>query len=180
MAELISVAPGRTGVRLRAARVADIPDLARFIAAYTGDGTLLARPRANLLHYLRDFRLVTAAGGRLIGCGALQLVSEDLAEIRSLAVDPAWRSAGLGGRLLGALLVDARRLGIARVFCLTRRTDFFARHGFAVTPLARYPDKIWNDCRLCARRDACDEVAMELVLPRSPAAAARRQRQRQR
>jgi len=164
-------APGYREVRLRQARVGDIAALAEFIAAYTGDGTLLARSRANLLHYLRDFRVAADGAGRLIGCGALQLVNEDLAEIRSLAVDPAWRGAGLGGAILRALIADARDLGVARAFCLTRRTAFFARHGFFVVPMQRYPDKIWNDCRLCARRDDCDEVAMEMVVPPTPAAA---------
>jgi len=155
----------RAGVRVRPARVGDLAALEGFIAAYTGDGTLLARSRSNLVHYLRDFRLAVDGTGGLIGSGALQLVNETLAEIRSLAVDPAWRDAGVGSRIVRALLGDARRLGVERVFCLTRRTGFFARHGFAVVPMERYPDKIWNDCRLCPRRDACDEIAMELTLP---------------
>jgi amino-acid N-acetyltransferase len=165
-------APGRAGmgvsapgnVVVRPARIGDIAAIEGFIAAYTGDGTLLARSRTNLVHYVRDFRLAVDPAGRLVGSGALQLVSETLAEIRSLAVDPAWRGAGLGSRLVRALLDDARQLGVERVFCLTRRADFFARHGFAVAPIARYPDKIWNDCRICPRREACDEIAMELEL----------------
>jgi amino-acid N-acetyltransferase len=157
-------APGRASVQVRPARVGDLAVLEGFIAAYTGDGTLLARSRTNLVHYVRDFRLAVDGSGRLIGSGALQLVSETLAEIRSLAVDPAWRGAGLGSRIVRVLLDDARRLGVERVFCLTRRTDFFAHLGFAVAPMERYPDKIWNDCRLCPRREACDEIAMELAI----------------
>ena len=151
-------------VRVRPARLADLVTLEAFIAGYGHDGTLLPRSRSNLLHYLRDFRVAVDGQRQLIGCGALQLVNEGLAEIRSLAVDPAWRGSGIGSQIVSELIFDARGLGIARVFCLTRRIDFFARHGFVAVPMERFPEKVWNDCRLCPRRDACDETAMELEL----------------
>jgi amino-acid N-acetyltransferase len=153
-------APGPATVRVRRARLEDVPALERFIAAYTGDGTLLPRGRANLRQHLGDFRLAWA-GGRLVGCGALQRVHRGLAEIRSVAVHPEWRGAGLGGRIVQGLVRDARRQGIARLFCLTRRVSFFARHGFAVVSMESFPHKVWNDCRLCPRRERCDETAME-------------------
>ena len=56
---------------------------------------------------------------------------QDLAEVRTLAVDPAWRGRGVGHLLLDALLDRARDLGLRRVFCLTFEVDFFAAHGFA-------------------------------------------------
>jgi amino-acid N-acetyltransferase len=151
-------------VRVRRARLGDVAALEAFIAGYGSDGTLLPRTRSNLVHHLRDFRVAFDSSRRFVGCGALQLVNDGLAEIRSLAVDPAWRGSGIGSRIVSALLTDARQLGVARVFCLTRRIDFFARHGFAAVPMERFPDKVWNDCRFCSRRDACDETAMELEL----------------
>jgi N-acetylglutamate synthase-like GNAT family acetyltransferase len=149
--------------RILPARLEDVGALESFIAAYTHDGTLLPRSHANLLRHLPDFRVVRVKS-RLVGCGALQRVDAGLAEVRSVAVDPAFRGQGLGGRIVRALLGDARRLGLARVFCLTRRVEFFARLGFAVAPVERFPHKVWNDCRLCPRRDRCDETAMEVVL----------------
>lgn len=146
--------------RIRRARLRDVPALEAFIGAYTSDGTLLPRSHDNLIEHLRDFR-VMFDGGELVGCGALQLVDEDLAEIRSVAVRPDRRGAGLGSRLVRALLRDARRLGIPRVFCLTRRVHFFAQLGFEVVPMETFPHKIWNDCRLCPRRESCDETAMQ-------------------
>jgi N-acetylglutamate synthase-like GNAT family acetyltransferase len=153
-----------TKVRIRPAHLGDIETIEGFIAGYGNDGTLLPRSRTNLLHYLRDFRVAETGGGQFVGCGALQLVNEGLAEVRSLAVDPAWRGSGIGSRIVRALIRDARRLGIVRIFCLTRRLDFFARNGFVAVPMERFPDKVWNDCRFCPRRDSCDETAMELVL----------------
>ncbi len=156
-------------VRIRPARLADLDLLEAFISRYTHDGTLLPRTRANLVQHLRDFR-VAWMGDRLVGCGALQLVDATLAEVRSVAVDPSLQGRGIGRRLVGALVADARRLGLPRVFCLTRRLDFFAHQGFVAVPMGRYPHKVWNDCRLCPRRHRCDETAMERPLT----AAARR------
>ncbi len=154
---------GREAVQIRAARLSDLDALEEFISAYTSDGTLLPRTRANLVQHLRDFR-VALASKRLVGCGALQLVDATLAEIRSVAVDPTWRGQGVGHRIVEALVADAKRLGLPRVFCLTRRLDFFARQGFVEVPKERFPHKVWNDCRLCPRQHCCDETAMERPL----------------
>ena len=151
-------------LRIQRALVRDLPAMESFIAMYTGDGTLLPRSLANLRMHRAEFRLVWD-GDRLVGCGALQRVDETLAEVRSLAVHPEWQGAGLGSMLVRALLRDASRLGIPRVFCLTRRMDFFARLGFGIVPTATFPHKIWNDCRVCPRFDRCDEVAMQRWVP---------------
>ncbi len=67
----------------------------------------------------------------VVGCGALHVLWEDLAEVRTVAVDPSLRGFGVGHRIVTALLDTARELGVRRVFCLTFETGFFARHGFA-------------------------------------------------
>jgi len=151
-------------LEIRAATLHDVGTLEAFIAAYTSDGTLLPRPRANLLQHVRDFR-VACDGDRLIGCGALQVVNTRLAEIRSVAVHPDWRGGGIGSRIVECLLADAHALGLGRVFCLTRRQSFFARLGFVTVSKETFPHKIWNDCRFCPRRESCDEIAMVRLLP---------------
>jgi len=150
-------------VRVRPARLSDVASLEVFIAQYTHDGTLLPRTRTNLIQHVRDFRVVQV-GSAIVGCGALQIVDPTLAEIRSVAVDPARQGQGLGGRIVRALIADARRLGLPRVFCLTRRLGFFANLGFVAVPKERYPHKVWNDCRICPRQHCCDETAMERPL----------------
>ena len=148
---------------MRRATLGDIPALEHFIAAYTGDGTLLPRNRANLLAHLGDFVLCLESG-ELVGCGALQRVDGKQAEVRSVAVRPESRGHGLGGRIVEALVERGRALGLESVFCLTRQVPFFAHHGFLEVPKEAFPHKIWNDCRLCPRQHHCDEVAMQRPL----------------
>ena len=148
---------------IRPATAGDLIRLERFIAAYTPDGTLLARTRADLSRHLADF-LVAAHRGALVGCGALQRVEPALGEIRTVAVDPEWRGLGVGGMLVEGLAQEARLRGMSRVFCLTRRVEFFRRHGFEVVEKDRFPQKVWNDCRHCPRLAWCDETAMERAL----------------
>jgi len=148
---------------LRSACPTDVPALERFIAAYTGDGTLLPRTHTNLLAHLGDF-LVAVQGDEIVGCGALQVVNDNLGEIRSLAVRPESRGEGLGGAIVAALAARARSRGMHRVFCLTRKVEFFAHQGFEVVSKDLFPHKIWSDCRLCPRQLSCDEVAMQRVL----------------
>ena len=81
---------------------------------------------------LQEFRIAEAPDGEVIGCGALHVMWEDLAEVRTLAADHRWRGRGVGHLLLDALLADASEIGVDRVFCLTFEVDFFRRHGFEV------------------------------------------------
>ena len=74
---------------------------------------------------------VAELGDRIVGCGALHVMWEDLGEVRTLAVDPSVLGHGVGSRLLRVLMDDARELGLHRIFCLTFETEFFTRHGFA-------------------------------------------------
>ncbi len=114
---------------VRRARTADVRAIADLVERYAADRILLAKERVTLYEDVQEFR-VAEAGGVLVGCGALHVLWEDLAEVRTLAVDPAWRGHGVGGRILQALVEQARELGVSRLFCLTFEVDFFARHGF--------------------------------------------------
>jgi amino-acid N-acetyltransferase len=165
-----SVAPVWTParVRVRSFQTRDFEALEAFVAGYASDGTLLPIHRSDIERGLLAFR-VALVGPRIVGSGAIRPVTHALAEVRSLAVDAEFQGNGLGSRLLRALVGDARRRGHERLFCLTRRVDFFERHGFVCMPKERYPHKIWDDCRVCPRRHACDETAMERTITRSTA-----------
>jgi amino-acid N-acetyltransferase len=84
-----------------------------------------------LFEDVQEFR-VAEVDGAVVGCGALHVMWEDLAEVRTVAVHPDHHGRGVGSALLTALLAGARDLGVRRVFCLTFETGFFSRHGFHV------------------------------------------------
>lgn len=116
-------------VRIRPARTSDVPAIRRLVDLYAARRILLSKATVTLYEDVPDF-LVAEIGGRVVGCGALHVIWEDLGELRTLAVDPAEVGRGVGRTLVDALLVRARELGVARVFCLTFETSFFAGSGF--------------------------------------------------
>ena len=116
-------------VLIRPARTPDVQVVRRLVGQYTADGRLLAKAPVTLYEDVQEF-LVAEVDGEVVGCGALHVMWEDLGEIRTLAVDPAYVHRGIGGRILDLLIERARGLGLARLFCLTFETTFFASHGF--------------------------------------------------
>jgi amino-acid N-acetyltransferase len=116
-------------VTVRRARTADVRGIADLVERYAADRILLAKESVTLYEDVQEFRVAESAGV-LVGCGALHVMWEDLAEIRTVAVRPECRGHGVGHRLVAALLDSARQLGVARVFVLTFAVGFFARHGF--------------------------------------------------
>ena len=116
-------------VVFRPARTRDVQVVRRLVNLYTGDGRLLAKAPVTLYEDVQEF-VVAEVDGEVVGCGALHVMWEDLGEIRTLAIDPAYTHKGIGGQLLDLLIERARDLGLARLFCLTFETAFFAAHGF--------------------------------------------------
>jgi amino-acid N-acetyltransferase len=118
-------------VTIRRARTSDVPAIRGLVDAYAGGGILLGKATVTLYEDVQEFWVAERdLDGAVVGCGALHVMWEDLAEVRTLAVDPACRGHHVGHRLLDKLLGTARWLGVHRIFCLTFEVDFFARHGF--------------------------------------------------
>ncbi|HEX5426793.1 MAG TPA: amino-acid N-acetyltransferase [Pedococcus sp.] len=124
---------------VRRARAADIRAIRELVRPLAESRVLVSKDAVTYYESLQEFR-VAEVDGELVGCGALHVMWEDLAEIRTLAVGPQVKGSGVGSVLLEALVQDARDLGLRRLFCLTFELDFFTRHGFtpidgqAVTP----------------------------------------------
>src|SRR3954466_15142002 len=119
------------GLTVRRARTGDVPAVRRLIDAYSRDGILLDKATVTLYEDIQEFWVAERDdGAEVVGCGALHVMWEDLAEVRTLAVDPAARGTGVGHLLLDRLLDRARDLGVQRVFCLTFEVEFFSAHGF--------------------------------------------------
>jgi amino-acid N-acetyltransferase len=148
---------------VRPAADGDVQAIADIVNQHARQGHLLPRSAENIGQSLPHW-LVAEVDGVVVGIGSLLEMSPTLVEVRSLAVLPAYRSLGVGGLLVGALVERARERGIPTVFALTRAVPFFERLGFVVTATERFPEKVWKDCVVCPLRERCDETAVVLEL----------------
>ncbi|MBI2002234.1 MAG: RNA 3'-phosphate cyclase [candidate division NC10 bacterium] len=144
---------------IRKARAEDVPAIQKLVAHFAVRGDLLPRTLNELYQHLRDF-FVCQVDGEVVGICALSVYWEDLAEVRSLAVQEAHGGKGLGATLVNACLVEAASLGVRRVFALTYRPGFFEKLGFRSIDKRELPQKIWKDCIKCAKFACCDETAL--------------------
>lgn len=116
---------------LRRARTSDVNAIKALVAPLAERRILISKESVTYYEAIQELR-VAESDGEVIGCGALHVMWEDLAEIRTLASADAWRGRGVGHALVEELLAEARELGVNRIFCLTFEVDFFKRHGFEV------------------------------------------------
>ena len=116
-------------ILVRPARTADVRAIQELVDTYSRDGRLLSKATVTLFEDIQEF-LIAELDGEVVGCGALHVMWEDLAEVRTVAVAPAYARRGIGSVLLTALMERAREVGVQRVFCLTFMVRFFEAHGF--------------------------------------------------
>ncbi len=146
-------------MKARRARASDSSAIFALISEYAAQGFLLPRAEEEIRQNISHF-LVHEEKKRVLSCVALEGYGADLAEIRSLAVQPEMRGRGAGAKLLEFALEEARRRGIARVFAVTHAPDFFMRQGFALTSRHALTEKIERDCQTCTKRRSCQLTAV--------------------
>ncbi|MFY7064442.1 amino-acid N-acetyltransferase [Nocardiopsis changdeensis] len=167
-------------VQVRRARTGDVAHIRRLVDTYTADRRVLSKSTVNLYEDVQEFWVAEAeiapddAGGgspageaefRVVGCGALHVLWEDLAEVRTVAVDPSLRGFGIGHRIVSALLDTARALGVRRVFCLTFETAFFARHGFAPIQGTPVSSRVYEELLRSYDEGVAEFLDLERVKP---------------
>jgi amino-acid N-acetyltransferase len=152
---------------LRKAMVKDVKQIHELLMKEvgTGEGIVLPRSFNDLYNRLRDFYVLEDDVNRaIVGCCALAITWNDIAEIRSLVVSPSLRKKGWGRRLVEACVSEALTFGLFRVFTLTAKPEFFKKLGFCLVDHATLPQKVWADCLNCPKYpDQCNEVAMQLT-----------------
>ena len=146
-------------LEVRTATVEDLPGIKRLVDLWADAGENLPRSAEEILQSISDFA-VAVHDGRVVGCGALWLYTPELAEIRSVGVDPDHHGGGIGSRVVEHLARIAGDLRVERVFVLTRAPLFFERIGFRQVSVNGLPEKILKDCARCPKKHACDEIAM--------------------
>ena len=116
-------------MEIRSAKTSDIKGIRALIDTYAIGGRLLTKETVTLYEGVQEFS-VAIEGNEVVGCGALHVLWEDLAEVRTVAVVERLRGTGVGHQLMQAIEERARAIGVKRIFCLTFETEFFGRHGF--------------------------------------------------
>jgi amino-acid N-acetyltransferase len=151
-------------VEIRRARTTDIRAIRSLVDEYTADRRLLSKATVTLYESVQEFWVATD-DDRVLGCGALHVMWEDLAEIRTVAVDPACRGQKIGHRIVERLLDVARELGVARVFCLTFETRFFGSFGFTEIDGAPVPHAVYEQLLRSYDEGVAEFLDLERVKP---------------
>jgi len=143
------------------ARLQDAEEIQQVLAPWADRGELLPLSLNDIYTRVRSFYVFRElATGPILGVSSLQVTWLDLGEIRSLAVRPESQGRGIGAKLVEACVSEGRELGLARVFTLTYRPEFFEKLGFTTVDKSRLPHKVWNDCVHCKHYFDCNEIAM--------------------
>jgi len=144
---------------IRKAKIGDIKRIQELINYFAGQDLMLPRSLNILYENLRDF-FIYEDKNKIVGCSALHISWDDLAEIKSLAVAKNYQNKGIGRKLAEACILEAKEIGAGRVFVLTYAPDFFKKLGFRQTAHNKLPHKIWAECINCPKFPDCRETAL--------------------
>jgi amino-acid N-acetyltransferase len=114
---------------VRAAKTGDVKKIRKIVDGYTDERRLLFKATVTLFEAVQEF-VVAELDGEVVGCGALHVLWEDLAEVRTVAVLEEMHGKGIGNQIMVKILENAKDIGVKKVFCLTFETKFFGAHGF--------------------------------------------------
>jgi amino-acid N-acetyltransferase len=159
-----AVAPAGHVAVVRRARTSDVPVIRELLDVYTTDRRLLSKATVTLYEDVQEF-VVAEHDAEVVGCGALHVLWDDLAEVRTLAVAPDHRGRGIGDLLLRRLLDVAVELGIERVFCLTFETGFFGRFGFEEISGTPVPHDVYEQLLQSYDEGVAEFLDLERVKP---------------
>ncbi len=159
-------------MRIRPARVGDVPAIYELIRTFADRKRMIRRSLGELYEAVREFVVAVDDQGKVLGCAALHVFWDDLAELKCLAVSEEAQGRGLGRRLVEACWEAARELELATVFTLTYEAGFFEKCGYRVIDKAELPHKIWNECVRCPLFPSCHEVALVRSVATAPLSTA--------
>lgn len=151
------------GIRLRPATPADAAAIHALIAANLEAGHLLPRSIGDIEEHASRFVVAESAAG-VVGCAELARLSEDVAEVRSLVVEQAFRGRQIGGALVAHVAAAGLDAGFATLCAFTHEPGLFVRLGFSLVPHVWVPEKIAHDCNGCALFRRCGQYAVTFPL----------------
>ncbi|MDR0469222.1 MAG: N-acetyltransferase [Peptococcaceae bacterium] len=146
----------------RKAMLSDAEQIYEIANYYAERGEMLSRARHHIYENIRDF-IVAEDLDAIVGMGALHVMWEDLAEVRTLAIRDEYRRKGIGIKIVKALIEDGVGLGVKKFFALTYQPEFFSACGFQLEDKNNMPQKVWMECINCPKFPNCDEICMTLT-----------------
>lgn len=151
-------------MKIRPAKVTDVKDIHSLVEYYANNKEMLHRSLNSIYENIQEYVVVENEEGKIIGCGALHVTWDDLAEIKALAVSEKYKAQGIGRKIVQKLQRNAEDLGIWKVFALSFKPDFFIKLGYKVIPKETLPHKIWSECINCYLFPDCGEVPLLISL----------------
>jgi len=162
---------GESSYPIRKATVADVKGILQLINGFAAGNLMLPRGPRNIFENIRDFVVAAEPSTdpeqgytNIIACGALHVLWENIAEVRSLAIHPDYQSKGLGRKIVDFIKKEAVDLGVKRIYTFTLAEEFFLQIGFVPKEKEDLPAKLWDECSRCPKYFKCDEVGMVLDL----------------
>ena len=165
--------PDKEGLIIQHAKVGDVKGILNLVNWLAKQDLMLPRGPQYIYENIRDFVVVidkTELNGsdngdriderKIIACGSMHVLWEDIAEVRSLAIHPHFRKTGLGKKIVDYMVEDAKRIGIKHLFTFTLARDFFEALGFEKRNREDLPSKVWGECSRCPKFFKCDEIGM--------------------
>ena len=151
--------------KIQKAELSQAKKIHSLIKESAAEDKMLPRALGEVYESIRDFFTVTdSETGDVIGCCALQIAWDNLAEIRSLAVEKKEMGKGIGKALIESCIEEAKKMKIKRVFALTYVTELFMKAGFEMISKDELPHKVWTVCIKCHKFPDCDEQAVAINL----------------
>jgi amino-acid N-acetyltransferase len=146
-------------MKLRQAKTHDVKAMQALINHYAAKEEMLPRSLNDIYENIQEY-VVMDDKGKLAGCCALHVSWENLAEIKSLAIDMKHQRKGLGTKLVAACEQKAKELGINEVFALTFKPEFFLALGYTQISRDKLPHKVWGECVKCPKFPDCGEIPL--------------------
>lgn len=147
----------------RSAGPADVSAIHTLVARNVEHGHLLPRTVNDIERHVARF-VVATADDQLVGCAELAPLSPNVAEVRSLVVDEAFRGRHIGGNLITQIAEAGRASGFSSLCAFTHEPSHFVRMGFTIVPHIWVPEKIAHDCTSCSLFRKCGQYAVTLPL----------------
>jgi amino-acid N-acetyltransferase len=141
-------------------KLKDIENIQKLLKPFVDDGIILLRDKNEIATNIRSYSAVEI-DKKIVGIVALHIYSDELAEVRSLAVDKAYQQKGIGKKLIKSIEEEAKILGVKQILTLTYQKEFFQNIGFIEIDKESIPEqKVWADCIKCKHFPMCNEISM--------------------